>query len=189
MEMSESAPSNELKTWLFNPFHYIAGGRALGIGLIVMLIASLAGAATKFHFDGVIDLHSGTQAPKWVFVSENLINWLVMGVLLSCAGRLISRSRIRPLDVFGTQALARTPMGIMLFCVLLPGFRRVSEHLAAQLTQGGDHLQSDPLRACTHVLHTGPNARHGRLRSGRHSGAVADCLDSPIDVPCFRRRL
>ena len=144
MEMSESAPSNELKTWLFNPFHYIAGGRALGIGLIVMLIASLAGAATKFHFDGVIDLHLGTQAPTWVFVSENLINWLVMGVLLSCAGRLISRSRIRPLDVFGTQALARTPMGIMLFCVLLPGFRRVSEHLAAQLTQGGDHLQSDP---------------------------------------------
>ncbi len=33
MEMSESAPPNELKTWLFNPFHYIAGGRAIQHGI------------------------------------------------------------------------------------------------------------------------------------------------------------
>ena len=144
MEVSESAPSSDVKTWFFNPFHYIAGGRALGIGLVVMLVASLVGAATNFHFDGVIDLHSGPPAPAWVFVSENLINWLVMGVLLYGAGRLISKSRIRPLDVFGTQALSRTPMAIALLCVLLPGFQRVTDHLTAQLHQGPARLQSDP---------------------------------------------
>ena len=88
MELPESAPSNKLKTWLFNPFYYIAGGTALGVGLAVMVIASLVGAATNYHFDGVIDLHSGTPAPAWVFVAENLINWLVMGVLVYLAGRL-----------------------------------------------------------------------------------------------------
>ena len=35
-------------------------------------------------------------------------------------------------------------MAIILFCLLVPSFRRVSEHLAAQLTQGGAQLQSDP---------------------------------------------
>ncbi|MDE3258578.1 MAG: hypothetical protein OYM47_12145 [Gemmatimonadota bacterium] len=142
MELPESAPSNKLKTWLFNPFYYIAGGTALGVGLAVMVIASLVGAATNYHFDGVIDLHSGTPAPAWVFVAENLINWLVMGVLVYLAGRLISRSRIRPLDVFGTQALARAPMAITLFCVLLPGFRRVTDHLAGQLIQGSTRFES-----------------------------------------------
>ena len=38
MEMSESAPPNELKTWLFNPFHYIAGGRALGLFAAAILL-------------------------------------------------------------------------------------------------------------------------------------------------------
>ena len=142
MEMTESAPSNKLTTWLFNPFYYVAGGTALGIGLFVMMIASLVGAATNHHFDGVIDLHWGPPAPAWVFVAENLINWLVMGVLVYLAGRLISRSRIRPLDVFGTQALARAPMAVALFCVLLPGFRRVTEHLVGQLAQNPTRFQS-----------------------------------------------
>ena len=142
MELQESVPSNKLKTWLFNPFYYVAGGTALGIGLVVMIVASLVGAATNYHFDGVIDLHSGPPAPAWVFVAENLINWLVMGVLAYLAGRLISRSRIRPLDVFGTQALARAPMAITLFCVLLPGFRRVSDHLAGPLMQGPARYRS-----------------------------------------------
>lgn len=142
MEMPDRLPSNKLKTWLFNPFHYVAGGTALGIGLVVMMIASLVGAATNHHFDGVIDLHSGPPAPAWVFVAENLINWLVMGILAYLAGRLISRSRIRPLDVFGTQALARAPMAITLFCVLLPGFRRVTDQLAGQLMQGPARFRS-----------------------------------------------
>ncbi len=142
MEMPDSIPSNKLKTWLFNPFYYVAGGTALGIGLVVMMIASLVGAATNHHFDGVIDLHAGPPAPAWVFVAENLINWLVMGVLAYLAGRLISRSRIRPLDVFGTQALARVPMAITLFCVLLPGFRRVTDQLAGQLMQGPTRFRS-----------------------------------------------
>lgn len=141
MEMTESAPSNKLTTWLFNPFYYVAGGTALGFGLVVMMIASLVGAATNHHFDGVIDLHWGPPAPAWVFVAENLINWLVMGVLAYLAGRLISRSRIRPLDVFGTQALARAPMAVLLICVLLPGFRGVTQHLAGQLTQNSTRIQ------------------------------------------------
>ena len=111
---------NTLKAWLFNPFHYIAGGRALAIGLPIMLAASLIGATRNIHLDGVLDLHFGPPAPVWIFISESLINWLVMGALLFFGGKLISRSDIRLLDVFGTQALARTPISIALLCLLLP---------------------------------------------------------------------
>ena len=124
---------NTLKAWLFNPFHYIAGGRALAIGLPIMLAASLIGATRNIHFGGVLDLHYGPPAPVWIFISESLINWLVMGALLFFGGKLISRSAIRLLDVFGTQALARTPISIALLCLLLwslPGFQVLLPGLA-----------------------------------------------------------
>ncbi len=38
MEMSESTPSNDVKTWFFNPFHYIAGGRAIGLFAAAVLL-------------------------------------------------------------------------------------------------------------------------------------------------------
>ena len=64
---------NILKTWLFNPFHYIAGVRALAIGLPIILAASLIGATRNIHFDGVLDLHFGPPAPVWIFISESLM--------------------------------------------------------------------------------------------------------------------
>ncbi len=59
----------KLRTWLFNPFHYIAGSQALTIGLGLILAMSLIGAITNSHFDGLLDFHTGRSAPLWVFVS------------------------------------------------------------------------------------------------------------------------
>lgn len=113
--------------WLFNPFHYVAGGQALGVGIGVIVITGLAGAAGKFHFDGVLDFHGPAAAPLWLFVGEGFLDWLAMGAVLLVTGWIVSRSKIRPIDVFGTQALARTPMLIVALVALAPGFRRYTE--------------------------------------------------------------
>ncbi len=120
---AEARPGSAVWRWLFNPFHYVAGGQALAIGMGVIVLTGLAGAAGKFHFDGVLDFHGPFAAPLWLFVGEGFVDWVSMGAMLLIVGWIVSRSKIRPIDVFGTQALARTPMLIVALLALTPGFQ------------------------------------------------------------------
>lgn len=122
----------DIRTWLFNPFRYVAGAKGLAVGVAAVLAAGLVGSLSNSHFDGVLDFHTGAPAPLWVFVSEGLIDWIALAVLLLVGGKIISRSRFRLLDVFGTQAMARFPALITALVALLPGYRRYAGHLAAQ---------------------------------------------------------
>jgi hypothetical protein len=119
-----------LRMWLFNPFYYVAGGTALAIGLPVTIVASLNGSLSLSHFDGVLDFHTGLGTPLWFYAAEGPIDWLVMSVLLLAAGWMISKSRIRVIDVFGTQALARTPTLMTALAAMLPGYQRQAARLA-----------------------------------------------------------
>lgn len=120
-----------LRTWLLNPFHYLAGGAALAVGLAAILAASLNGYFSHSHFDGVLDFHTGAPAPWWIFVAEGVLNWFIMSILLLDVGWLISKSRIRIIDVFGTQALARVPTLIPVALAMLPGYQRQTARFMA----------------------------------------------------------
>ena len=139
--MSTSELSTEakppLRTWLFNPFHYLAGGTALGVGLAVIVATGLVGALSNSHHDGVLDFHTGLPAGWWVFPCEGLIDWLSLTIVLLLTGWLVSRSRFRIIDVAGTQALARWPALLMALVGLLPGTQRVAEQLPALAKGGG----------------------------------------------------
>ncbi len=121
----------DLKTWIFNPFHYLAGGQALALGLAFIVAAGLLGSAVDVHFDGVLDLHVGMAAPVWLFPIQGTINWLSISVILVVAGYLLSRTRFRILDIFGTQALARAPSMLSAAVAYVPGFRATALKLAA----------------------------------------------------------
>jgi hypothetical protein len=129
MEEEVLNSKSTLRTWLFNPFYFVAGGEALGIGLVIMFAAAANGALSDSHFDGVLDFHSGAPAPLWVFPIEVLVDWLNLGLFLWVAGLAISKSHIRAVDVFGTQALARTPTLAMAAAAMLPGFQEQTERL------------------------------------------------------------
>lgn len=97
-----------MNKWLFNPFIYIAGARALGIGLAAMLLTAVAGYYSNTHFDGVIDVHTGnTPAPLFVYLLEQLIIWASAVGVFYAASLLFSRSATRFIDIAGTMALAR----------------------------------------------------------------------------------
>jgi len=134
---ADGGPKRRMWTWLFNPFHYLAGGPALGIGVVAIAAAGLVGAASRSHFDGVLDFHSGLAVPLWVYLVEGFVDWLASGILLLAAGKLVSRTHVRALDVFGTQALARAPMLLTAVAALLPGFQRVTDELARAILRGG----------------------------------------------------
>jgi len=99
-----------MKKWLFNPFIYVAGWQALGLGLLLMAITCVVAFFSKTHFDGVIDVHFGAGFPFLVCVFEQLNAWLFTVIVFLAASFILSKSRIRLIDIGGTLALSRTPM-------------------------------------------------------------------------------
>lgn len=145
MENNErDLPDNErdrhqIVRWLFNPFQNVAGGRALVIGVAAILVTGLIGSLSNTHFDGVMDVHTGKDAPLWVFLAEGLISWLVMATVMIVVGRIVSRTRFRIIDVFGTQALARWPHVISALVALAPPYI-VAIDAVADAVQGNSVL-------------------------------------------------
>jgi hypothetical protein len=126
-------PEINIGRWLFNPFYYLAGGRSLVIGAVLVLAAGLAAFAGGARFDGVLDFHFiGASQPAFgICLLEGTCSWIIMGALLLVGGKIISASRIRALDVFGTQALARWPGVISAALAFLPGVRGFAKELQA----------------------------------------------------------
>jgi hypothetical protein len=121
--------------WLFNPFRFIAGFKALLPGLAIILVSALVGSFSNTHFDGVLDAHTGLEAPRWLFFAEGLINWVCMVIPLFFFGLIVSRSSFRTIDVFGTQALARWPYLITSVVMLPDANQRVGIYLMSKFTQ------------------------------------------------------
>ena len=125
-----STPRVSITTALFNPSYYLAGGSALLLGLVLILLTAVIGSVSNTHANGVIDVNIGRPVALWVFLAEGLIDWLALAVPLYISGRFLSRSRnLRAVDVFGTQALARAPMLLAMLASLLPGFQRAAASL------------------------------------------------------------
>lgn len=110
---------NNLWSYLFTPFHYVAGTRALAIGAGVLLLLSLLGWATYTFFDGVLDVHYGclTHAnPYHKHIAMLLISWASVVTIFYLAARIFSTSSVRLVDMAGTMAMAKAPMIFAALC-------------------------------------------------------------------------
>ncbi len=134
-EIEITRSGGRLSQWLFNPFRFVAGFKALLLGLVIMLISGFIGSLSNTHFDGVLDVHTGAEAPLWFFFAEGIINWVCMVVPLFFFGLIVSRSSFRIVDVFGTQALARWPYVVTAIVMLPKANQRVIAYLMSKLNQ------------------------------------------------------
>lgn len=105
-----------MKKWLFNPFVYIAGAKALVIGLACMLATGVISFYSHVHFDGVVDIHPGRVSTLQVHLLEQLIIWAVPVVIFYLAGVIFSHSSIRIIDIAGTIAMSRW---VMIFIAII----------------------------------------------------------------------
>ena len=136
-----------LKTWLFRPFHYIAGAQSLIIGLGAVLAAGWLISFSNTHFDGVLDFHTGMPNVFPGFLLEGLLAWLSLAVVLFILGKLFTKSRFRAIDLFGTQALARWPTLIIAALALLPQYRRGLALMMSFAMNPGGGWQGSPVDA------------------------------------------
>jgi hypothetical protein len=58
-----------------------------------------------------------------------MISWLIFSCLLLISGKVLSRSRVRSIDVFGTQALARFPYFFVSLVAFIPAVNRFVDKL------------------------------------------------------------
>jgi hypothetical protein len=128
------AAQRKWTTLLFNPFVYVAGGRALGLGSAAIFVAGAVAVMSQTHFDGVLDMHAGRGGPWMALLAEGFIDWLCLASVLAVCGKLVSKTSFRIVDVFGTQALARWPTIFMTLLTLPPAFARFSNDLLKQLS-------------------------------------------------------
>ncbi|MEN8126390.1 MAG: hypothetical protein ABFR90_01140 [Planctomycetota bacterium] len=132
---STTQSSVSVSQYLFNPFRTIAGFQALFLGLVIILMAAYIGSLSNTHFDGVLDVHSGLEAPTWLFFAESLIDWLCMVLFLFFSALIVSQSQWRFIDILGTQALSRWPTLITALVMLPDANRRFIEYLMSKLSQ------------------------------------------------------
>ncbi|MDD2491393.1 MAG: hypothetical protein PHV12_04270 [Bacteroidales bacterium] len=94
---------------LINPFNYIAGAKSLLIGLAMIFITSLTGYYSNTFFPDILSVKTGVELTFKVSLLFNIVNWLSISLLLYIASLIFSKSSVRFIDLFGTQALARSP--------------------------------------------------------------------------------
>lgn len=126
-----------MKDILYNPFRYIAGTKALLLGLAVIVITSLTAYNFSIIFESVLKIRFVPEtAPLWAFFLNNFINWLSIAFFLYLFGILISKSKIRFVDVLGTQALARFPLIIYSLIGFFPAGRKYNNLSLSSFMQG-----------------------------------------------------
>lgn len=112
---------------LLNPFERTAGYAALVWGFIGIIIATLLSYLTGWHYHGLLHFGWAPNPAWWCFAVEHLVVWLIPAILFYIGGLLVSRSRIRLVDVLGTVAFAQIPFIIMNLFYFLPSLQFMAQ--------------------------------------------------------------
>lgn len=124
--------NNNIFSFLLNPFHKIAGAKALLIGFFIWALTVFLGCKNNLIYDGVFDIHIGKVSLIQAF-SSSFIAILVLILLLYVAGKIFSDSKIRFIDVAGTLTLSRTPFLLVSLIGFFPFFARLENNLTGVL--------------------------------------------------------
>ena len=102
--------------WLFTPFKFIAGTKALILGLVVMAVLAILGYYSGTYFNGAIDIHYGdsmvSSVPFVIHLFFQICAWFSLTLSLYVTARIVSKSSVRLIDIAGTLVLSQLPLVI-----------------------------------------------------------------------------
>ncbi len=126
---------------IFNPFIYVAGGKALAIGVTAIVASSL-----MLYSGGMIQdsfIHFGfAKVSLLQTLAVQALYWLMPAVALYLCGLMMTKSKIRMIDILGTTAFAQIILLLMIAPMLLPVVQNATVELLSSL-QSGNTAQPD----------------------------------------------
>lgn len=119
---------------LVNPFMRIAGSQALMWGGLGMILSTLLSWMAGYHYHGLLHFGPAPNPAWWCYLAEHLIVWIIPATLFYLGGILLSRSKIRMIDVYGTVLFAQLPLLVMNLIYLLPPMQAFTQMDPATMT-------------------------------------------------------
>ena len=110
------------KELFINPFIYLAGTKALLIGIGITLLLSLTSYYSGTHYSSLLKVSFAKDMDFQYFLAEHILYLVIGGSTLLMMGLIFSKSKIRIEDVYGTLAIARTPLLILPAIRFIPVF-------------------------------------------------------------------
>jgi len=105
----------------YNPHEKIGGYNALYAGLVVILISAAIGSWLNVHLNGNLQVALMPERGFWFTLAEHIAPWLVYSSLFFILGVVLSKSKIRFVDVAGSFALARVPFVLIVLTGIFAG--------------------------------------------------------------------
>lgn len=90
-------------------------------GAAGLAVSAAAALFSGWHACGLLHFGPAPRDGWWISALEYLIIWLVPAAIFYALGAVLSRSRVRAIDVFGTTAFALLPLAVMNLAWLMPG--------------------------------------------------------------------
>ncbi len=129
---------------LINPFNYIAGTKSMIFGLAIIFITSLTGFYSNTFFPDILSVKTGVELTFIDSLLFNIVNWLSLSLLLYIASLIFSKSSIRFIDLFGTQALARSPYLLAALLGFSKSINRLGEYFLWKYLSIGEPTHITP---------------------------------------------
>jgi hypothetical protein len=106
------ATKKSIGSYLFRPFLYIAGGKSLCFGVIVMFVMVFLSCWSLTVYDGFLDTHYlplDKPIPFFHHVYYVFGSWAVSVLVFYAVALLVSKAKTRIIDIAGTLAIAKAP--------------------------------------------------------------------------------
>ena len=129
---------------LFNPFRYIAGTKALVLGIVFIISSALLLYSNDMIQDSYIHLGIA-DAALWQVMLVQFAWWIIPAILLYAGGLLLTKSHIRIIDILGTTAFSQLLLIPMIAPLLLPAVKDGSLRIVENLLQGVSAATNDLL--------------------------------------------
>src|ERR1035437_5077384 len=97
-------------TNLYNPFTKIAGLESFLLGFLGLFLTTYVAYKTGTHFNGLLNIDFAKDSDYWVFLTENVSNWIFLSFFMYLSGTILSKSKIRVIAILGTALLSRIPL-------------------------------------------------------------------------------
>jgi hypothetical protein len=124
-----------------HPFRYIGGWWSVLWGVLILIATAFISRYSSVHFPDAISVKVAASLSFWGLLLQAFINWTVITTVFYVSGLLFSSTRIRFIDVLGTQGMARLPYLLVSFTGFSNSLKLFGEYLIQMQLKTGEPIE------------------------------------------------